>query len=83
VIAVCDMGPLHYLVLVGCDHILPRIFDRVITARVVIEQEMADPRTPVSVRQWATSPPPWLEILDPKQVEAVPSAIRNRPVARL
>ena len=36
-IAVCDMGPLHYLVLVGCDHILPRIFDRVITARVVIE----------------------------------------------
>jgi hypothetical protein len=31
-IAVCDMGPLHYLVLIGCDHILPRIFDRVITA---------------------------------------------------
>jgi hypothetical protein len=37
VITVCDMGPLHYLVLIGCDHILPQIFDRVITARVVIE----------------------------------------------
>jgi len=30
-IAVCDMGPLQYLVLIGCDHILPRIFERVIT----------------------------------------------------
>ncbi len=45
------MGPLHYLVLVGCDHVLPRIFDRVITARVVIEQEMADPHTPEVVRR--------------------------------
>src|SRR5208337_497993 len=48
-IAVCDMGPLQYLVLIGCDHILPRIFDRVITARVVIEKEMSDPRTPEPV----------------------------------
>jgi hypothetical protein len=45
-IAVCDMGPLHYLVLIGCDHILPRLFDRVITARVVVEEEMSDARTP-------------------------------------
>ena len=48
-IAVRDMGPLHYLVLIGCDHILPRIFERVITARVVIEKEMSDPRTPETV----------------------------------
>jgi predicted nucleic acid-binding protein len=72
-IAVCDMGPLHYLVLLGCDHILPRIFERVITARVVIEQEMADPHTPEPVRQWATQPPPWLEIIEPQQVEEIPS----------
>ncbi len=44
-IAVCDMGPLHYLVLIGCDHILPVIFKRVVTARIVIEQEMAAPNT--------------------------------------
>jgi hypothetical protein len=55
VIAVCDMGPLHYLVLIGCDHILPQIFDRVITARVVIEREMADPQTPEPVLH---GPPP-------------------------
>jgi len=72
-IAVIDMGPLHYLVLIGCDHILPRIFDRVITARVVIDKEMSDPRTPEPVRQWAANPPRWLESVEPKQVEDIPS----------
>ena len=72
-IAGCDMGPLHYLVLIGCDHILPRIFDRVITARVVVEREMADSQTPEPVRRWAASPPRWLEVLEPQQVEDIPS----------
>ena len=72
-IAVCDMGPLHYLVLIGCDHILPRIFERVITARIVIEHEMADPNTPELVRRWAANPPQWLEVLEPQQIEAIPS----------
>jgi predicted nucleic acid-binding protein len=72
-IAVCDMGPLHYLVLIGCDHILPRIFERVVTARVVIEREMTDPQTPEPVRLWAAGAPPWLEILEPQQVEDIPS----------
>jgi hypothetical protein len=56
VIAVCDMGPLHYLVLIGCDHILPQIFERVITARVVIEHEMADPQAPEPVRRCVVRP---------------------------
>jgi predicted nucleic acid-binding protein len=76
-IAACDMGPLHYLVLIGCDHILPRLFDRVITARVVIEREMADPHTPEPVRLWAVNAPQWLEILEPRQVEDIPSLGRR------
>jgi predicted nucleic acid-binding protein len=76
-IAVCDMGPLHYLVLIGCDHILPRLFDRVVTARVVIEEEMADPHTPEPVRLWAAHAPAWLEVLDPQQVEDIPSPGRR------
>jgi predicted nucleic acid-binding protein len=79
VIAVCDMGPLHYLVLIGCDHILPGVFARVITARVVIEREMANAQAPEPVRRWAASPPPRLEILEPKQVEAIP-ALRKQGV---
>ena len=72
-IAVCDMGPLHYLVLIDCDHILPIIFERVVTARVVIEQEMAAPNTPEIVRRWAAGAPQWLEILEPHHIEAIPS----------
>jgi hypothetical protein len=70
-IAVCDMGPLHYLVLIGSDPILPGLFERVITARVVIEQEMAAPHTPEPVRRWAADTPPWLEIREPQQVEEI------------
>jgi predicted nucleic acid-binding protein len=60
-------------VLIGCDHVLPLIFDRVITARVVIEQEMSDPQTPEPVRRWAANAPQWLEILEPQRVEDIPS----------
>jgi len=72
-IVVCDMGPLHYLVLIGCDHILPAMFDRVLTARVVIDEEMSDPNTPEPVRRWAANPPQWLEIREPTHVEDIPS----------
>jgi hypothetical protein len=30
-IVVCDMGPLHYLVLIGAEDILPKLFTRVLT----------------------------------------------------
>lgn len=71
-IAISDQGPLHYLILIGCDHVLPQLYDRVIAPRVVIEKEMADPATPEPVRTWAANPPPWLEILEPKAVEDIP-----------
>lgn len=72
-IVACDMGPLHYLILIGCDHILPAMFDRVLTAKVVVEKEMNDPNTPETVRQWAANPPAWLEVLEPKHIEDIPS----------
>jgi predicted nucleic acid-binding protein len=72
-IAACDTGPLQYLILIGCDYALPRIFDRVLTARVVVEKEMSHPRTPAPVRLWAASPPRWLEILEPSHTEEMTS----------
>jgi predicted nucleic acid-binding protein len=71
--AVCDMGPLHYLVLIECDHILPRLFDRVITARVVIDKEMSDPRAPEAVRCWTVTPPSWLEVKEPAHLLDIPA----------
>ena len=35
-IVVCDMRPLHYLVLVGADHVLPQLFRRVLAPPVVL-----------------------------------------------
>jgi hypothetical protein len=54
-IVVCDMGPLHYLVLIGAEDILPQVFTRVLTPVAVIA-EMSHPDTPEPVRRWASSP---------------------------
>jgi len=70
---VCDSGPLQYLVLLGCDYILPLICDHVLTASIVIEKELCDPSAPEPVRQWAASPPPWLEVREPIRLEVIPS----------
>jgi len=70
---VCDTGPLQYLVLIGCESILPLIFDQVLTARVVTERELRDPSTPQPVRQWAANPPSWIPIQEPVHLEDIPS----------
>ncbi len=51
-IVVCDMGPLHYLVLIGAEHVLPQRFTRVLAPHAVIA-EMNHPNTPEPVRQVA------------------------------
>jgi predicted nucleic acid-binding protein len=69
---VCDMGPLHYLVLVGAEHVLPQLFRRVLTPPVVLA-EMSHPEAPEPVRRWAGSPPPWLEVKQPLHIEDIPA----------
>jgi len=76
VIVVCDMGPLHYLVLVGAEHVLPEIFGRVLTPPAVLA-EMSHPDTPVAVRGWAAAPPQWLEVKEPTCVEDIPALGRK------
>jgi len=73
---VCGMGPLHYLVLIGADHVLPQLFTRVLIPPAVIA-EMSHPDTPEVIRRWASSPPPWLEIKEPVQIEDIPSLGRK------
>ncbi len=75
-IVVCDMGPLHYLVLMGVEHVLPRLFTRVLTPPVVLA-EMSRPEAPEPVRRWAGSPPQWLEVKEPVQVEDIPALGRK------
>ena len=53
-IVVSNMSPLHYLILLHCDHVLPRLYGQVFTRPVVID-EMRAPSAPVVVRNWAES----------------------------
>jgi len=69
---VADMGPLHYLILIDAEQILSRLFSRGLTAPAVIA-EMSHPDTPEPVRRWAASPPLWLEIKEPHQIEDIPT----------
>jgi predicted nucleic acid-binding protein len=75
-IVVCDMGPLHYLVLMGADHVLPQLFTRVLAPPAVL-LEMNRPETPEPVRHWAGSPPQWLEVKQPLQIEDIPALGRK------
>jgi len=58
---VADTGPLNYLILIDEIDLLPRLFGSVAIPEAVCE-ELLDPRAPISVRAWMTSPPPWLRV---------------------
>ena len=68
---VSNMSPLHYLILIGCDRILPLLYGQVFVPPAVMD-EMRAPSTPEVVRRWAESPPDWLRIVEPAIVEEVP-----------
>lgn len=72
-IVVSDTSPLHYLVLIGHEDLLPQLYGRVITTPIVIE-ELSRPATPKIVTDWSLAPPDWLEIRTP---------IANLPQSRI
>jgi predicted nucleic acid-binding protein len=60
-IAVSDTSPLNYLVQIGCESLLPKIYKRILVPTGVIH-ELSRPSAPQIVRDWAARPPDWLEI---------------------
>ncbi len=67
-IVVSDTSPLNYLILTESAHVLPAIFGRVYAPIAVVE-ELLHPRSPEAVRAWASSPPDWLALQDPTQID--------------
>jgi predicted nucleic acid-binding protein len=59
---VADAGPLHYLILIGAAGLLPGLFGRVLVPRAVCN-ELTQPTTPLSVREYMALPPPRLVTL--------------------
>jgi predicted nucleic acid-binding protein len=60
-IVVADTGPLRYLVLIGHDDVLPRLFGAV-SVPTTVADELRHPRSPDAVRAWMAKPPPWLAV---------------------
>ena len=68
-IVVSDTSPLNYLILTESVHVLPVIFGGVHAPSAVIK-ELSHPRSPEAVRTWASTPPKWLTVQDPTQIDA-------------
>jgi predicted nucleic acid-binding protein len=82
-IIIADTTPLHYLILINRAHILRALYGKLIIPEAVC-RELQAPRTPVAVKRWIASRPPWIEIrhvtagedpslrgLDPGEGEAI------------
>jgi predicted nucleic acid-binding protein len=61
---VADTSPLNYLVLIGTIDVLPKLFHQVTVPPAVIA-ELRHVGSPEAVRQWAQSPPAWLDVRPP------------------
>ena len=60
-IVVSDTTPIHYLILIQKESILPALFvEIVIPAAVIVE--MTHPNAPETVRNWAAEPPEWVTV---------------------
>ncbi len=94
-IVVTDTSPLRYLIVLGNEWILPRLYRRILCPEVVF-RECSSPGAPLVVRAWATNPPDWFEIcevtgisrpelglLDPGERYAIELALKERATAVL
>jgi len=60
---VSDTSPIHYLVVIGEDRVLPALFGTLLVPAEVI-RELAHRRSPSVVRDWATTIPSWITMVD-------------------
>lgn len=59
--AVSNTTPLRYLVAIEQEHLLGKLFEKVIVPTAV-QEELTDAKTPETVRRWMVSLPGWFEI---------------------
>jgi len=66
-IVVADTTPLRYLIVIERDHLLPKLYKRVLIPPAVA-RELNQPNTPDAVRAWMANRPDWLEIQRPIRI---------------
>ena len=65
-LVVADTSPIHYLVLIEREAILPALYGQVAIPPAVLA-DLQQSRTPDLVRAWLAHPPAWLEVRQPQQ----------------
>jgi predicted nucleic acid-binding protein len=65
-LVVADTSPLHYLVLIGHEAVLPALYERVVIPPAVLT-DLQQSRTPELVRAWAVHRPAWIEVRRPRE----------------
>ncbi len=61
-IVVADTSPICYLLLIGEIELLFQLYQQVLIPQLV-QQELANNRSPAVVQAWISQPPQWLAIL--------------------
>jgi predicted nucleic acid-binding protein len=69
-IVVSDTTPLNYLILIDAAQVLPAIFGRVYAPPEVVAELQRSRRPELEpVRRWASSPPKWLIVRKPAEID--------------
>ncbi len=63
-IVVSDTSPLHYLVLIKAEQVLPKLYGRVLVPSEVLDELRAE-EAPDDLRTWIEFLPSWLEVESP------------------
>jgi predicted nucleic acid-binding protein len=66
-VVVSDTTPLHYLVLIGRDSILQKLYGEIIAPPAVLK-ELGHLSAPPEVSSWVKSPPAWLTVRSPASI---------------
>jgi predicted nucleic acid-binding protein len=66
-VVVSDTTPLHYLILVGQETILQKLYGSVIVPPAVLE-ELGHSSAPVQISNWAANPPGWVKVSAPSSI---------------
>ncbi len=60
-IVVADASPLNYLIQIGCDALLQKLYGRVLVPAAVIEK-LRHPNAPQIAASWLRQTPEWIEV---------------------
>jgi len=61
-IVVSDTTPLHYLILLDLEHLLPEILGDIVIPAIVYQELQAE-KTPIKIKEFISKPRDWLKIV--------------------